>query len=161
MPTNTSDREVLGFDPVRDVEDFHRKFGISYAGKPRSLGFELSQFRSKFMREEITEYERDSDSLDFELTIQDYSPNQVMDQMSRTLDALVDLVYVALGTAHLHGFDFRAAWVKVHAANMAKEIDGEATSAESRMKLKLKKPPDWQPPDHSDLVRDHAHRAKP
>jgi predicted HAD superfamily Cof-like phosphohydrolase len=159
------------FDPVADVEDFHRKFGIDYQGKPRALDFDLQQFRLKFIREETTEYEKHGDSLLFELDLLTrnpetvlgldhltYDPNRVSKELAAELDALTDLVYVALGTSHLHGFDFRRAWQRVHLANMAKHRGLEDNSAESRFKLKMIKPLGWQAPDHTDTVSDNAHK---
>lgn len=163
---------IRAFDPVRDVEDFHRKNIIDYAGKPRVLDFELAQFRLKFMREEIGEYERHVDAALNELDKLTRPPSHrigefafdnanLVHHMAESLDALADLVYVVLGTAHLHGFDFRRAWMRVHIANMQKRrAEGPAATAEERIKLKMVKPPGWEPPRHEDLVEDHAHSAE-
>lgn len=153
----------LMFDPVRDVQSFHELHKINYEGKPRALPFELLQFRLKFLREEIAEYEQHGDAGNFIIDESQFAlvardDAELVHHLNEMLDALCDLVYVALGTAHLQGFDFRAAWARVHKANMAKIIDDKATSAEHRMKLKLTKPPGWEEPDHKDLVEDHAHR---
>lgn len=154
-----------------DVQQFHEKFGIDYKGKPRALDFELLQFRLKFLREEMTEFEAHGDQALFELDKRTRDPKyQVGDfafdpvalrhHLAGMLDALMDLTYVALGTAHLQGFDADEAWRRVHRANMSKERpDGDATSAEGRIKLKMVKPEGWQAPDHIDLVDDHAHIA--
>jgi len=115
---------------VNDVAAFHRKFGIDYYGPPRQLERVLEEFRVRFMQEELTEYI----SATYEQDIEDQ------------LDALVDLVYVALGTAHLQGFDFARAWKRVHAANMKKVRDGEWPSK------CVKKPEGWEPPNHHDLT---------
>lgn len=154
------------FDPVRDVKEFHEKMGIEYSGKPRMLDFELLQFRLKFMREEIAEYEKHSDAALHELD--KHPPGKVHDEfafdnahfvheMSESLDALVDLMYVTLGTAYLQGYDIKTAWARVHAANMAKQRAATADSAGSKFKLKVVKPKGWEPPKHDDLVEDHAH----
>src|SRR6185503_2978734 len=109
------------FDPMADIEAFHKKFGLEYEGKPRCLPLDLSEFRKKFMTEELEEYCASTD-LAQAILRGDIPPNHdLRHEMVNSLDALVDLVYVALGTAYLHGFDFREAWRRVHEANMKKE----------------------------------------
>lgn len=155
------------FDPVSDVEDFHKRFGINYDGPPRALPEPMAKFRQRFMDEELREYVIHTDSAQFELDLQTpnaayrtiaFNPKHVTNDLAGMLDALADLVYVALGTAHLQGFNFREAWRRVHEANMAKTLpEGAPSNPEERMKMKIVKPPGWTPPDHSDLVNDHIH----
>lgn len=149
-------------DMMKDILDFHRKFGIEYEGKPRMLDPELYSFRSRFMREEYREYILSTEGLINELSMVVRDPGMIVIHMEKALDALVDLVYVALGTAHLHGFDFNEAWRRVHAANMKKI---RAPNAEASMAATGRghaadviKPPGWEPPSHKDLVEDNAHR---
>ena len=118
---------------MKDIKEFHEKFGLAYNGRPRDLSKELSDFRVHFMLEELDEY-RDS--------------NHLVDK----LDALVDLVYVALGTAYLHGFDFDEAWRRVHEANMKKVRAEVATDSKRGSTFDVVKPDGWAPPDLSDLV---------
>lgn len=160
------------FDPVGDVQQFHEKNALDYTGKPRALPFDLTQFRLKFKRQEVGEYEQHADSAMNELDKLTGPPSLAVGELAfneslfigelaQSLDALVDLVYVTLGTAHLQGFDFRRAWKRVHVANMSKvRVEGAARTAEERMKLKMVKPPGWVPPDHRDLVCDHAHSTE-
>ena len=130
MTTMPKEAGVSGY--MSDIIEFHEKFGIAYYGPPRILPEDLSSFRLKFMGEELVEYD--------EATLDD-------DKVSM-LDALVDLVYVALGTAHLHGFNFDEAWARVHRANMTK-IKGPS---ERSAHYDVIKPPDFVKPDLSDLV---------
>ena len=88
-------------DFVKDIADFHEKFGLEYNGPPRKLPADVSAFRRLFLQEELDEYGASVSKVG-------------------QLDSLVDLVYVALGTAYLHGFDFAEAWRRVHIANMKK-----------------------------------------
>lgn len=156
------------FDPVQDVADFHKKFGIGYRGKPRVLSFEALHYRVKFKREEVNEFEKAAEAAAYEIDKLTRSPEQatgdlafskeVVDQeMAKMLDALIDQVYVALGTAHQMGLDFKAGWDRVHAANMAKERRDTDGSVEDKIKLNLIKPPGWKPPDHLDLVTDNIY----
>lgn len=146
----------------KDIEEFHKKFGLEYEEKPRVLNSEMHDFRVRFLREELDEYEgsakiarrlidnphlqgSDQASGDFAMALED------------SLDALVDLVYVALGTAYLHGFDFQEAWDRVHRANMAKVRAQSASESKRGTAYDIVKPEGWQPPRHTDLVQDHAH----
>lgn len=124
------------FDPVADVEAFHSKFGLKYEGGPRLLPEEIANFRTKFMQEELDEYVA---AADFE-------------SQAKMLDALVDLTYVVLGNAYLHGYDFREAWRRVHAANMAKVRAASADQSKRKNVHDVVKPPGWVAPDLSDLV---------
>lgn len=119
---------------LEDVHAFHSKFKIP---QPRTcaepLDDETERFRVEFLREELAEYEMALARGDRETQ----------------LDSLVDLVYVALGTALMHGFDFDEAWRRVQAANMAKQC---GVPSGRHGTLDVTKPPGWVPPDHSDLV---------
>jgi predicted HAD superfamily Cof-like phosphohydrolase len=112
-----------------DIVDFHEKFGLQYEGPARSLPQDLSSFRLNFMIEETDEY-------------------ILAEKRADQLDALVDLVYVAMGTAYLHGFDFEEAWRRVHEANMAKVRGPSQRSGE----YDVIKPEGWKPPYLGDLV---------
>lgn len=142
-------KEMYRFDPVRDVEEFHKKFKIDYNGKPRLLPERLSQFRISFMAEEISEYRQKTSN---ELTT-----TQSLEGM---LDALVDLVYVTLGTSHLHGFNFREAWRRVHDANMRKvRAQVGRVGPRGNHEFDVIKPEGWTAPSHADLVQDHEDAA--
>lgn len=124
------------FDPVKDLADFHQKFGLDYDDPPRQLPMEIKEFRIRFLQEELVEYIAASHDQD----------------LARQLDALVDLVYVALGTSYLHGFDFKEAWMRVHQANMRKVRAIKATDSTRNSTYDVVKPPGWKAPDLSDLV---------
>lgn len=117
---------------THDIFEFHEKFGIAYYGPPRELPKDLTEFRIKFLKEEVDEYK---DAV--------YAGDK-----AKMFDALIDLIYVALGTAHLHGFNFDEGWARVHAANMTKVKGPSERSAH----YDVIKPPDFVPPDLSDLV---------
>jgi predicted HAD superfamily Cof-like phosphohydrolase len=73
--------------------------------------------------------------------------------MEQQLDALVDLVYVALGTAVMQGFDFEEAWRRVHAANMLKTKYSRANPGKRKSSFDVVKPIGWIRPNLSDLVQ--------
>lgn len=151
------------FDPVSDVEAFHRRFNRQYDGAPRVLPPDLAQFREDFAGEELSEYIKHSraaaamleDSRDESIVL---DPRVITVQLAEMLDALCDLTYVALGTAHLHGFNFREAWKRVHAANMLKKPVQRRSESTRHSTFDVVKPEGWKPPDHTDLVSDHIHR---
>ena len=142
------------FDPIEDIQRFHERFGLEYNGLPRALPKDLSDFRVAFMREEIDEYEAHSIVARRYQLAGDHKG--YTDHLESQLDALVDEVYVVLGTAYLHGFNFRSAWNRVHAANMRKirklADDGTATDSGRAPTYDVVKPPGWVAPSHIDLV---------
>lgn len=150
-------------DMMLDIEDFHQKFGLEYTGKPRMLEPDLFGFRDKFMHEELAEWEEEQEGLVEAMTADEGKPDhrRVAHGLHQQLDALVDLVYVTLGTAYLQfGADrFHEAWRRVQAANMAKvrcEREGDSKRGST---FDVIKPQGWTPPDHHDLVKDHAHSS--
>lgn len=156
--------ETVTFDPMRDIEEFHEKFGLLYEGRPRALvEGNLDTFRFRFMIEEANEYHKSMVAVRDELNLPPGITKDdgiITEELENMLDALVDLVYVALGTAHLHGFDFKEAWRRVHEANMKKVRAKAASESKRGSAFDVVKPEGWEPPDHSDLVEDHIHRSE-
>ncbi len=146
------------FDPFRDLIEFHSNFQQLYLGKPRALPPDLQRFRNDFLDEELKEYKDAVYALRTELDVDLHS--SVASHLEEALDALVDLVYVAIGTAVLHGFNFREAWRRVHAANMRKEVVKNPEDSLRRSRFDIIKPPGWEKPRHRDLVEDHAHKGE-
>lgn len=142
----------------QDVQDFHKKFGldIDWTAGPRDLEPNLELFRQKFMDEELREYLEADSELDtvklHPLTDKETSDPEMNRLRAKKLDALVDLVYVALGTAYLHGWDFNEAWRRVQAANMAKVRASRQEEGKRDATFDVIKPPGWTAPDHLDLV---------
>jgi predicted HAD superfamily Cof-like phosphohydrolase len=167
-PNNRADNSAVQlFDPVGDIADFHNKFGFSYDGPPRLFeDEELARFRLIFMVEELGEYANISkaqrqtiqsvmwEQLKSEIyTNWDASKEDIPAIAIRQFDALIDLVYVALGTAYLQGFDFREGWRRVHEKNMCKIRALRAEdSTRGSIKYDIIKPLGWTPADLSDLV---------
>jgi thymidylate kinase/predicted HAD superfamily Cof-like phosphohydrolase len=128
---------------VSDIKDFHEKFGLEYKDGPRFLEGEEFSFSVKCLQEEVDEYDDAHDS------------NR---DLAGTLDALVDLVYFALGRAYRHGFPFERAWNRVHVKNMLKVRAARDSDSKRGSKIDVVKPLGWTPPDLSDLV---VRKAKP
>ena len=87
------------------VQQFHNKvLGIEDTKPTFELPVQFSQ-RIAFMEEELEE-------------LQEAHRNH---DLVKVADALADLVYVALGTAHMMGIPFDEVFRVVHAANMQKQ----------------------------------------
>ena len=129
-----------GRDLFGDVKAFQDKFDLpTYPGTPPGIPEEdVLTFRTRFMVEELQEF-RDACA---------------RSDLCGAADALADLVYVALGTAHLMGLPFNEIWREVQRANMTK------VRAESKDDPRSKrghwydvvKPEGFAPPDHSDAI---------
>jgi len=144
---------------LEDIKAFHEKFGLVYNGKPRALPEDMRGFRENFIGEEYTEYRGHGDGLSVTLTFDPQDKANITHHLEEQLDALVDLMYVALGNVYLHGFGpiFDEAWRRVHEKNMAK-VRAEKTGDSKRgSTFDAVKPPGWTPPSHTDLVEDHIH----
>ncbi len=108
------------------VREFHTAFGHEVADKPTPMPRARQLQRLAYMQEELDEF-RDADTL--------------LDQA----DAMIDLMYFALGTLTEMGVEPDELFAIVHRANMTKLWpDGKPRYNEND---KVVKPPDWQPPD--------------
>jgi len=87
-----------------DVADFQKKFGHLHNNKPTHLTLRKLQERTACMLEELQEFVDAAHAQD----------------LAGQADALVDLVYFALGTANMMGLPWQALWDDVHQANMRK-----------------------------------------
>ncbi len=119
----------------------------------------MLEFRLRFLLEELREYahavgfelEWGGSGFYFKKTGGGFAPE-------KALDGLVDLVYVALGTAFLHRFPYNEGWDKVQQANMAKEKATGADDDRSTRKHKadIVKPAGWLPPDILAVLNPYA-----
>lgn len=120
----------------KDIKNFHEKFDLHYSGKARELSRELQYFRIQFLEEELEEYKKAVDE----------------NNLHEMFDALIDLVYVALGTAYLHGFDFSEGWKRVHSANMSKVKALSKDDSKRKSSYDVVKPKGWKAPSLEDLL---------
>lgn len=119
-----------------DIVEFHVHFDLNYEGPPRILDADLLDFRTKFMQEELEEF-----------TLACFN-----DDLCKAADALVDLVYVALGTAFMMGVPWESCWDNVHAANMKKVRALRAGDSKRGSAYDVVKPAGWQAPDHREAL---------
>tara|TARA_R110000803_G_scaffold160496_1_gene224418 strand:- start:1885 stop:2268 length:384 start_codon:yes stop_codon:yes gene_type:complete len=121
-----------------DVQDFLMKFRIRQNQIPdvdTDLG--ILDKRLKHMQEELMEFM--------------YSKN--CDDLHGMVDALIDLVYVAYGTAAILGLNseqWQECFEEVHRANMEKVKDTKDKSH----KVGVKKPDGWKAPDFTDILKE-------
>ena len=69
-----------------------------------------------------------------------------------TLDALVDILVVAIGAIHSGGFDAEGAWKEVMSTNFAK-IDHNTGKVRKREDGKVLKPQGWTAPNLTPFVK--------
>lgn len=119
------------------VREFHHKFGVPVGNVPIAfVPGDVADFRTKFLQEELDEYKAAIESGD----------------VVKQFDALIDLVYVAVGCAVWQGFDFDTGFNIVHAANMQKQRVDRAENSARGSGFDVIKPPGWVAPDE-DLRR--------
>lgn len=123
--------------PFSDIVEFHEKFGLKRPTAPRNLDDETLAFRIKFLQEELDEYIKASGEED----------------LAGQFDALIDLVYVALGTAYLQGFPWKKGWDEVQRANLSKVRASSASQSKRGTSLDVIKPPGWTPPDIAGILK--------
>lgn len=116
-----------------DVKAFQEKFGVPMSATPAFLTGEVARFRANFLLEEIDEF---------------IDANDVLD-LAGAADALIDLVYVAHGTALIMGLPWDKLWDEVQRANMTKMRATSAEDSKRKSSLDVIKPPGWVGPDHS------------
>jgi hypothetical protein len=116
------------------VAEFQEKFGLEYDGPPRYLVLEEWDLKRMHIREEYHEL-CDATTLEEEF------------------DALIDLVYVALGMAYRMGLPFNEGFRRVHAANMAKVRASSSGESKRNSTLDIIKPAGWVPANLEDLVK--------
>lgn len=121
---------------MKDIRAFHDKFGLSQPGEPRMLDLEQSMFRVACLKEEVAEFE----------------VAMAMGNTVEAFDALIDLVYFALGTAHIMNLPFEEGWKRVHEANMKKERAKRPSDSKRGSGYDVVKPAGWNAPVLDDLV---------
>jgi len=127
------------------VGAFHHKFGLQSVTNspthvtPKLLDYGTANFRIKFLSEELAEF----------------AAAVIEEDMPGIADALVDLVYVALGTAHMYGLPWDALFAEVQRANMTKVRAANASESKRGSALDVVKPPGWTPPDIAGVLKEH------
>ena len=121
-------------DLIEDIEKFHEKYGLEYKDSiSRHLSPEEKEFRVRCLLEEVQEY-------------------IAAKTLEEEIDAIIDLIYFALGTSYRHGFNFYDGWKSVHQSNMSKVRAEKKEDSKRDFELDVVKPDDWKAPELDDAV---------
>lgn len=137
----------------QDVFDFHAKFDLLRFEKPGHLTKGKLRERIEFMQEELNEFVEGCGLVAITTTDSPGTPVLAYEDdgdqdLAKQADALVDLVYVALGTAVMLGLPWDWLWNDVQRANMAK-VRGRTKRGHA---VDVTKPPDWQGPQTQRIL---------
>ncbi len=121
-------------DAESDLIKFHTLFHRPIRTTPGLIDPKLSDMRVELLLEEVSEYLEAVRNKD----------------LVSIFDALLDIIYIAVGTGVTYGLPMAKGWEEVHASNMAKlGIDGAPIYREDG---KVMKPAGWVPPDLAGIV---------
>jgi predicted HAD superfamily Cof-like phosphohydrolase len=126
-----------------DVGEFHMKFGLPRHGdgvKPGMPDADAMRFRVSRLVEEI-------DELRVAVAADDFPA---------AADALVDLVYIALGTAHFCRLPWPELFAEVQRANMSKRRAASPNESRHGTSLDVVKPEGWRPPNIIGILMAHG-----
>lgn len=120
---------------IGNVHEFHEKFGLPLGAGDQLTGDKHAQeYRVQFLQEELDELKE----------------ALVLGDKVGAFDALLDLAYVAYGTALFMGIDasqWAAGMHAVHSANMAKVRVAKAEDSKRGSAFDVKKPDGWVGPE--------------
>ena len=123
---------------AEDMNRMHKKYGVHEAIEKldrKELRAYLS-FRVRFLQEELDELKKATQPM-------------VPIDAEETVDALIDLCVVAIGTLDAFGVNAYEAWNQVLAANLNKQVGIKESRPNPYGQPDLIKPEGWTPPDHS------------
>ena len=128
-----------------DIIDFRTKFNLPIPHYPHHISADVFRFRVGHLEEELDELR------------EAFSNPKIIgnDMLAEMADALVDLCYVAVGTAVGMGINFEACWDEVHRVNMTKErANSDGSNSKRGHSNDIVKPPGWTPPDiHTTMFK--------
>lgn len=146
----------------RDVRQFMAIAGQAIPERPQWPDQETMDLRVRLESEEFTERLRDSGyEVHLRISATEWYGNEPANwrnvfaydadhraprSLPKSADALIDLLYVTIGSLLAMGIDMWPLWAEVQRANMAK-LGGTVVDG------KLLKPEGWQPPDIEGLLR--------
>ncbi|MFG2371923.1 MazG nucleotide pyrophosphohydrolase domain-containing protein [Streptomyces sp. NPDC048504] len=125
----------MSSSPADMVREFHLAFGLDARTTPTEVAPDLAAHRGELLAEEAAEVAEVS----------------VTGPLDRLAHELADVVYVAYGTALVHGVDLDAVIAEIHRANMTKiGPDGEIARRDDGKVLKGEH---YEAPDVSGVLR--------
>ena len=129
---------------LRDVHEFFEKFNLPQRKPGQPFDREIVLFRVSCLIEEL-----------HELTL---ALNN--DDFAKSADALVDLAYFTVGTAHILNLPFEQAWNEVHAANLRKVRLTSSRQSKRGSILDIGKPKGWPGPDIEQFLHPEDQRTQ-
>jgi predicted HAD superfamily Cof-like phosphohydrolase len=132
---------------VADMQVMHQKYGVN----PIIRDFDSDKlmaflkFRIDFLQEELDEMRK---------AVVDFQAGRITSNKAAddTVDALIDLCVVAIGTLNAYDINEYTAWNRVYEANMAKEVGIKESRPNPLGLPDLIKPEGWTAPTHEDNV---------
>ena len=122
----------------KDMEKMHQKYGVQEAvdklSKEQLKAF--LQFRINFLQEELDE-------------LKSATENGKPIDAEETVDALIDLCVVAIGTLDAFNVDSHKAWKEVLVANLNKKVGVKESRPNPYGLPDLVKPEGWKAPNHT------------
>ncbi|MFB7596098.1 MazG nucleotide pyrophosphohydrolase domain-containing protein [Streptomyces sp. NPDC056160] len=94
----------MSTSPADLVRQFHQAFGLDVRSTPAQVSPELAEHRGELLAEEAAE-------------VAEVSVDGPLDRLAHEL---ADVVYVAYGTALVHGIDLDEVIAEIHRSNMTK-----------------------------------------
>lgn len=133
---------------IDDMTEFHSKFGVPVLTVP-TVPTVPSEDRIRLCEKLITEeYNELREAMGFREMGGDKWLSKA--NLPEVADAIADLIYVAIGTAHEFGIPLQAIWDEVHAKNMTKVLPADPGG-------KIAKPPGFVPPDCEAILKAHGY----
>lgn len=132
---------------VSDVARMHKKFGVNDV--IRGLDAEklrwFLEFRKDFLQEELDE---------LGTTMKKFDKGEItgLKAADDTVDALIDLIVVAITTLDAYEVDTAEAWKRVHQKNMMKKAGVNPNRPNELGLPDLIKPKNWTAPTHADNI---------
>lgn len=134
-----------------DVGNFHEKMnlinvtnmgpGLYPAATFAESTQDLIEFRYKFMQEELEEFRE----------------GMAQKDIVQVADALIDLAYVVMGTAHFFGLPWQELWDEVQRSNMLKERAlSDGSNSKRGSSFDVVKPEGWTAPDLRTILIKHG-----
>ncbi|PZT68396.1 hypothetical protein DN402_09830 [Streptomyces sp. SW4] len=125
----------MSSSPAELVRAFHSAFGLDARSTPTEVSPELAAHRGELLAEEAAEVAEVS----------------VKGPLDRLAHELADVVYVAYGTALVHGIDLDEVIAEIHRANMSKR--GPDGRIARRADGKVLKGEHYEAPDVAAVLR--------
>ncbi|MBN0046437.1 hypothetical protein JS756_20495 [Streptomyces actuosus] len=125
----------MSSSPAELVREFHRAFGLAARTTPTEVSPELAAHRGELLAEEVAEV----------------AEVEVAGPLDRLAHELADVVYIAYGTALVHGIDLDQVIAEIHRSNMTKLGPGGQVSR--RADGKVLKGEHYEAPDVAAVLR--------